>query len=116
MLELAMWLNPDFKIEVISKVFDSGILIERDNGGEASININKLIDQAFLNQDNKGKYIQYAQYVRKVCNFPKEEGVWDKAPVSTLALRTKEIERAKALLESGLLTSFQQLINKGETK
>ena len=110
MLELAMWLNPDFKIEVISKVFDSGILLERDLGGETFKNVNKLIDEVFPSQDNKDKYIQYAQYVRKVCDYPVEKGTWDKADTETLKLRNEELKRAKAVLGSGLVTDFKQIL------
>lgn len=114
-IDLAMWMSPEFKYEVIDIFINKKILDFRilgiDYHKELNDSIDKLPDRIIKNKSNKGCYINAAKLINEKCNGGKFVQGWD---VSTATpeiqkYRSELIDFLVKAINMGMITSWEML-------
>jgi len=111
-IDFAMWLNVDFKIEVIETFINKKILDFRllgiDHFKELNQKIDTLTDR--VGKDNKGCYIQISKAINIRCNGELVKG-WDyaHADAEIQKLRDEILDMSKKLIDMKMIKTYSQL-------
>jgi hypothetical protein len=65
-VDLAMWINPEFKVKVLKWVLD-GLMESRDNSGDSFKAMNAAIKENYPNQATAEIYIKIAGVISRAC-------------------------------------------------
>ena len=114
MLDLAIYLSPTLRLEMIDIFLESKILEWRDIGGDNYVLLNKAIDTLpdRIDKNNWGIYIEIAKQFREQLNLVDTIGY--NAKEHTAIIQEKRAtweDRLIYSIEMGLITSFEQLKN-----
>lgn len=114
-IDFAMWMNTEFKYEVIDVFINKKTLDFRilgiDYHKELNDSIDKLPDRIIKNKSNKGCYINAAKLINEKCNGGKFVQGWD---VSTATpeiqkYRSELIDFLVKAINMGMITSWEML-------
>ncbi len=114
MLDLAIYLSPILRLEMIDIFIESKILEWRDIGGDNYILLNKAIDTLpdRINKNNRFIYIEVAKQFREQLELIDTKGYNAKEHNAIIQeKRAKWEDRLIYSIEVGLITSFEQLKN-----
>jgi len=109
LIDAAMYLDANFKNEVIKTFVDSRILQMRDDSGDNFIELNAAIalkaEEVLGKPSHKGHYIQIAKIIKERLGIED----WNLAPSEALSERTR-IERTMcSMLDCGVIDSWAKL-------
>ncbi len=114
MLDLAIYLSPTLRLEMIDIFLESKILEWRDIGGDNYVLLNKAIDTLpdRIDKNNWGNYIEIAKQFRKQLGLVDTLGYNAKEHTAMIQeKRAKWEDRLIYSIEIGFITSFEQLKN-----
>lgn len=111
-IDLAMWLNPEFKYEVIDTFVNKKILDLRLLGLDSFKKLNDKVKDMLGDRAGSYHYIRVAEAVNKRVNGEFIKG-WDNvnADADKQALRTRVIDFTCSAIDMGFVNSFEGLIN-----
>ncbi len=112
MLDLAIYLSPTLRLEMIDIFIENKLLEWRDSGGENFKELNAIIDTLpdRIGKNNQQIYINTALLIRKKLDILDTRGYNEKAHDSFIQRkRTKWQEQLISAIELGFITSVEQL-------
>jgi hypothetical protein len=112
MLDLAIYLSPTLRLEMIDIFLESKILEWRDIGGDNYVFLNKAIDTLpdRKGKNNSGIYIQIAKLFREKLDLVDTQGYNIKEAVSEIQrLRANWEDKLVSMIEMEFITSYEQL-------
>ncbi len=114
MLDLAIYLSPTLRLEMIDIFLESKILEWRDIGGNNYVLLNKAIDTLpdRIGKNNLGAHIEIAKQFREKLELINTKGY--NAKEHTAIIQEKRAiweDRLIYSIEIGFITSFEQLKN-----
>lgn len=113
MLDLAIYLSPTLRLEMIDIFIESKILEWRDLGGDSYKELNLIIDTLPDRKDksNQGIYIQIAKQFREKLEILDTTGYNEKEHNSFIQeTRAKWLDRLISMIDTELITSYKQLV------
>ena len=116
MIDIAMMMNEEFKVELIDIFIENKILEHRDAGGDNFKKLNRAIDtlpdrQPHLKpKGNKGVYINIAKLIRDKLNILESRGYnQEEHNAKVQELRDKIEDTAVNLIKMKMISSYPQL-------
>ncbi len=112
MLDLAIYLSPTLRLEMIDIFINHKILDWRDVGGDNYKEFNKIVDTLpdRIGKDNRWIYMQMADIVREKLGIEDTEGYNEKEHSAEVQEeRAKLLDRLTVMVEVGLIISYPQL-------
>jgi len=109
MLDLAIYISPTLRLEMIDIFINSKILIWRDLGGDEYLELNKLIDK-FPNSSGKSDRIKVSLAIRKKLEILDTRGYNKKEHNSFIQKkRTEYLNALQQMIEVGFITNMTDL-------
>jgi predicted DNA-binding ArsR family transcriptional regulator len=112
MLDLAIYLSPTLRLEMIDVFINQKILFWRDVGGDNFKEFNKLVDTLpdRADKNNTGVYVAVAKMIRAKLEILDTKGYNEKEHNSLVQInRSKWLENLSFVIENGFVNSYEEL-------
>jgi hypothetical protein len=112
MLDLAIYLSPTLRLEMIDVFINQKILFWRDVGGDNFKDFNKLVDTLpdRIGKNNTGVYVAVAKMIRTKLEILDTKGYNEKEHNSLIQInRSKWLENLSFVIENGYVNSYEEL-------
>jgi predicted DNA-binding ArsR family transcriptional regulator len=112
MLDLAIYLSPTLRLEMIDTFIENKILEWRDVGGDNFKEFNNLVDTLpdRIGKNNSNIYIQVALQIRRKLEILKSKGYNEKEhDIFIQETRANWLDSLALMIKLGLISSYEQL-------